>query len=193
MARKSSRTKRVGKGNRKAAKRFKTARKTSQKTGRPQQQTTSPTSTVHPRIKGQTRGDPGPALPEDFHALYDRGFRASRGMTPAAVTPRETSGHRRLAEQIEGLDVYYDQGTQLPNFIVSRQPAARLSRGARHAGGRRHAVHPEPERSLESLTGGCRHHRSGLSEPAKRSTGRCGGKARGRHQSQVTGPLGISF
>ena len=126
MARKSSRTKRVGKGNRKAAKRSKTARKTSQKTERPQQQTTPLTSTVHPRIKAQTRGDPGPALPEDFHALYDRGFRASRGMTPAAVTPRETSGHRRSAEQIEGLDVYYDQGTQLPNFIVSRQPASAI-------------------------------------------------------------------
>ncbi len=130
MARKSSRTKRVGKGNRKTAKGSKTVRKTSQKTGRPQQQTSPPTPTVHPRMKGQTRGDPGAALPEDFHALYDRGFRASRGMSPAAVTPQETSGQRRLAEQVEGLDVHYDQGTQLPNFIVSRQPAARLSRGA---------------------------------------------------------------
>ena len=130
MARKSSRTKRVGKGNRKAAKDSKAVRKASQKTRRQQQQTTLPTSTVHPRIKGQTRADPGPALPEDFHALYDRGFRASRGMNPAAVTPQETSGQRRLAEQVDGLDVHYDQGTQLPNFIVSRQPAARLSRGA---------------------------------------------------------------
>ena len=134
MARKSSRTKRVEKYNRAAAKTSKAARKTSQKSARPSRvaepRTPPPASTVHPRVNGQTRRDPGPGLPEDFHALYDRGFRASRGMAPAAVTPSETSGHRRLAEQVEGLDVYYDQGTQLPNCIVSRQPAARLSRGA---------------------------------------------------------------
>ena len=69
----------------------------------------------------------GVAVPDDFHALYDRGFRASRGIVPTAAAPQETPGHRQLARAVEDLDVSYDQVTQLPNLVTSRQPAARLS------------------------------------------------------------------
>jgi extracellular elastinolytic metalloproteinase len=71
----------------------------------------------------------GVAVPDDFHALYDRGFRASRGIVPPAA-PQETPGHRQLARRVEDLDISYDQVTQLPNLVTSRQPAARLGRGA---------------------------------------------------------------
>lgn len=66
-------------------------------------------------------------VPENFHALYDRGFRASRGIVATSVTPDVTEGHRRLNEQVEGLGVHYDQATQLPNFVTVTQPASRLS------------------------------------------------------------------
>jgi extracellular elastinolytic metalloproteinase len=69
------------------------------------------------------------AVPDDFHALYDRGFRASRGIVPTAAAPQETPGHRQLSRGVEDLDVSYDPVTQLPNLVISRQPAARLSRG----------------------------------------------------------------
>jgi hypothetical protein len=65
-------------------------------------------------------------LPDDFHALYDRGFRAARGLAPAAL-PRRTPGHSRLATQVPDLQIDYDEATQLPNRISSRLPAARLS------------------------------------------------------------------
>ena len=71
----------------------------------------------------------GVAVPDDFHALYDRGFRASRGIVPTAAAPQETPGHRQLSRGVEDLDVSYDQVTQLPNLVTSREPAARLSRG----------------------------------------------------------------
>jgi len=66
-------------------------------------------------------------LPEDFHALYDRGFRAARGIVAAAL-PLETAGLSRLSREVPDLVVEYDQATQLPNLIISRQPAVRLSR-----------------------------------------------------------------
>jgi extracellular elastinolytic metalloproteinase len=66
-------------------------------------------------------------VPEDFHALYDRGFRAARGITAPAGDPPETSGQKKLAAKVPGLEVEYDQATHLPNRIVSLEPAARLS------------------------------------------------------------------
>lgn len=86
-----------------------------------------------PRGEGAPRGELplSRQVPENFHALYDRGFRASRGIVPTSVTPEVTEAHRRLGEQVEGLGVNYDQATQLPNFVTVTQPAARLStRGA---------------------------------------------------------------
>jgi extracellular elastinolytic metalloproteinase len=67
-------------------------------------------------------------VPEDFHALYDQGFRAARGMQPKAALPPESAGHTRLSADVPDLVVEYDEATQLPNRIISRQPAARLSR-----------------------------------------------------------------
>src|SRR5262245_58652393 len=73
------------------------------------------------RVASQT------VLPEDFHALYDRGFRAARGITPAVAPQPRSAGHTRLAADVPDLEVDYDQATQLPNRIVSRHPSARLS------------------------------------------------------------------
>ena len=66
-------------------------------------------------------------LPEDFHALYDRGFRAARGIVPTVSPQTRSSGHTRLAAEVPDLEVDYDQATQLPNRIVSRHPTARLA------------------------------------------------------------------
>jgi len=84
----------------------------------------------HPRLQEQMRAPAGPALPENFHALYDRGERAARGISPAPATPPKSKGHRRLAAAIPGVDVQYDAVTQLPNFVVNQSPTARLSRRA---------------------------------------------------------------
>jgi len=83
----------------------------------------------HPRLQEQTQVPAGPALPENFHALYDRGEREARGIAPTPAKASPTRGHRRLAKATPGLDVQYDPVTQLPNFVVSEKPTARLSRG----------------------------------------------------------------
>jgi hypothetical protein len=67
-------------------------------------------------------------IPADFHALYDRGFRAARGVQPKAPPQAATAGHTRLSADVPDLVVEYDEATQLPNRVVSRQPATRLSR-----------------------------------------------------------------
>jgi extracellular elastinolytic metalloproteinase len=68
-------------------------------------------------------------FPEDFHALYDRGFRASRGTPMRAAVEVETVGHRRLQAEVPGVEVVYDEATQLPKRVaVQQQPLAeRLS------------------------------------------------------------------
>jgi extracellular elastinolytic metalloproteinase len=82
---------------------------------------------VQPRLAAQFAPS-GPVVPENFHALYDRGFRSARGIQPKAATARATAGHRRLGKRVKGLDVHYDQATQLPNMIrVEQKPEARLS------------------------------------------------------------------
>jgi hypothetical protein len=63
----------------------------------------------------------------NFHALYDQGFRAARGTLPEAPARMETAGHDRLSEDVSDLVVNYDEATRLPNFVASREPAARLS------------------------------------------------------------------
>jgi extracellular elastinolytic metalloproteinase len=64
----------------------------------------------------------------NFHALYDEGFRAARGTLPEAPAARvESGGHERLSEDVSDLVVNYDEVTRLPNFVASREPAARLS------------------------------------------------------------------
>jgi extracellular elastinolytic metalloproteinase len=66
-------------------------------------------------------------VPDNFHALYDRGFRAARGTLPTGSAQAETAGHERLAADVPDLVVDYDEATQLPNLVVSRLPAARLT------------------------------------------------------------------
>src|SRR5829696_8908916 len=66
-------------------------------------------------------------IPDNFHALYDRGFRAARGTPPQPAPQLETAGHERLAADVPDLVVDYNEATQLPNLVVSRRPAARLS------------------------------------------------------------------
>jgi extracellular elastinolytic metalloproteinase len=87
--------------------------------------TTQPTTEMQPRRREQTFN----AFPEDFHALYDRGFRAARGIA-AAATPGETAGHRRIADEVKDVDVHYDAATQLPNLVVTKGATSRLSRRA---------------------------------------------------------------
>jgi extracellular elastinolytic metalloproteinase len=66
-------------------------------------------------------------IPGNYHALYDRGFRAARGTLPDAPARLETAGHDRLSEDVSDLVVDYDEATRLPNFVASGEPAARLS------------------------------------------------------------------
>lgn len=112
----------IAKGSKKATK--KSSRKAgATKAAKPT--TTQPTMEMHPRRREQAFN----AFPEDFHALYDRGFRAARGIA-AAATPGETAGHRRLADEVKDVDVQYDSATQLPNLVITKRATTRLSRRA---------------------------------------------------------------
>jgi extracellular elastinolytic metalloproteinase len=64
-------------------------------------------------------------IPENFHAMYDVGFRSARGI-PFRTSPRAT-GIGRLSAEVPDIVVSYDEATQLPNSVVSHQPTARLS------------------------------------------------------------------
>jgi extracellular elastinolytic metalloproteinase len=129
MARKSSRSRRVG-GSGTGAGRSAPRSK--------------PTTGSGPAAAGPTRGAQAPGaeaaaplasrpaerqVPQNFHALYDRGERVARGVAPAAARG-ETSGHHRLAAEVDDVDVQYDAFTGQPNFVATRQPGARLSRAA---------------------------------------------------------------
>lgn len=84
------------------------------------------------RGTGSTAGSPRPThvaetqIPANFHALYDRGVRRARGIAPESA--RSEAGHRRLAGEVEDVDVQYDEFTGLPNLVISRKPATRLTR-----------------------------------------------------------------
>src|SRR3954451_6429054 len=77
-------------------------------------------------------------LPQDFHALYDRGARRARGTALTASELPETAGHGRLGADVGGLQVDYDEATGLPNRVAGRSPSARLS--ARSEGSAEDAV-----------------------------------------------------
>lgn len=66
-------------------------------------------------------------VPEDFHARYDQGVRAARGLPSLTSQPLETTGLNRLSTDVPDLVVNYDEATRLPNFISSRQPSTRMS------------------------------------------------------------------
>ncbi|HEU0079895.1 MAG TPA: hypothetical protein VFQ76_19770, partial [Longimicrobiaceae bacterium] len=85
----------------------------------------------HPRRMQHSMHESGSPYPEDFHALYDPGFRAAHRLPPEEAAPAVTEGHRKMERDVGNLDVQYDATTRLPNLVVSRSPTARLStRGA---------------------------------------------------------------
>src|SRR5262245_42635130 len=70
-------------------------------------------------------------VPSNFHALYDRGFRSSRGLPmPAEPAPARRA---RVGRRPSDLEVHYDPATQLPNMIVATKPGATLPAGRRMA------------------------------------------------------------
>lgn len=66
-------------------------------------------------------------FPEDYHALYDPAFRASRGTQPRGAARAEPPGLERLLTEIPDLVVSYDEVTQLPNRIATAKPTNRLA------------------------------------------------------------------
>lgn len=106
------------KGARKSAKKISASKTKATAAGPPE---------LHPRLREQSLRSERSTFPDDFHALYDRGFRASRGIT-AAKAGAAQAGSRRLAKEVRGVDVQYDDATQLPNLVLTSQPATRLSR-----------------------------------------------------------------
>ena len=72
----------------------------------------------------------GRSVPENFHALYDRGFRSSRGLAAPSGAPATSASARRMSREVQGLEIHYDQTTQLPNMIVAKAPSAPLARAA---------------------------------------------------------------
>jgi extracellular elastinolytic metalloproteinase len=72
---------------------------------------------------------PDRGYPEDFHALYDSGFKTARGFA-AAPAAAETAGHQKLRGTVPELAVDYDDATNLPKRVASERPDARLSAAA---------------------------------------------------------------
>src|SRR5215218_1034661 len=79
------------------------------------------------RIPDDLQAKQNQGVPADFHALYDQGVRAARGTLPAAPARVQSAVHERLSEDVSDVVVDYDEATRLPNFVASREPAARLS------------------------------------------------------------------
>ncbi|HET9710970.1 MAG TPA: M36 family metallopeptidase, partial [Pyrinomonadaceae bacterium] len=126
VARKAKKT--AKKSTSKAKKTTKAARKTSKKAAASKARKRSTASETPTRVPGlrEQAFRAAAAYPEDFHALYDRGFRSSRGIELPAE-PTVTPQLRQMREAVKDLDVHYDQATQLPNLIVTKRPTARLS------------------------------------------------------------------
>ena len=96
--------------------------------------TKKPSQPPAPLAAESMRRDGRSHLPANFHAMYDRGLRAARGLEAPAARAVSPSG-RRLARAVPGLEVYVDETTRLPNLIISRSAGASLSprRAARAA------------------------------------------------------------
>ena len=95
---------------------------------RPKRRTARSSADASPeqQRRGATELRMAQGVPQNFHALYDRGFRAARGIQPTPP-PQETRGHRSLLQAVPDLVVEYDPTTQLPNRVVTQQPTTRLS------------------------------------------------------------------
>jgi extracellular elastinolytic metalloproteinase len=66
-------------------------------------------------------------VPDDYHALYDRGVQVARSGSTRAARDTAMGGRNRLAAEFPDVVIEVDETTQLPNRIVSRQPESRLS------------------------------------------------------------------
>ena len=65
-------------------------------------------------------------IPDDYHALYDRGVQVARSAErPSAET--STTGRDLFSADVPDLVIEEDETTGLPNRILSRQPKGRLS------------------------------------------------------------------
>lgn len=65
--------------------------------------------------------------PDDFHALYDRGFRTARAARGFRET-HDTEAEARMSAEVPELQIDHDVATQLPVRVSSRHPGAALSR-----------------------------------------------------------------
>src|SRR6266513_1884445 len=119
-----ARTRVATKAPRKSAK-TRSAKKTTRATKSAKEKGSS-SQTLHPRLREQSLSSERAPFPDDFHALYDRGCRASRGITDMTES-HARAGSRRLTDEIKGIDVQYDEATQMPNLVLTKEPAARLS------------------------------------------------------------------
>ena len=126
-SKKAKRTKKAASRSRKAVATKRARKSTKKKSPSKTKATVSGPAELHPRLREQTLSSERSSFPSNFHALYDRGFRASRGITPVPARAAK-AGSRRLAREIEDVDVQYDDATQLPNLVLTLQPAKRLSR-----------------------------------------------------------------
>jgi extracellular elastinolytic metalloproteinase len=66
-------------------------------------------------------------IPEDYHALYDRGIQAARSRAATPEVEITTAGRERLVADVPDLAIEEDETTGLPNLIASRGVEARLS------------------------------------------------------------------
>ena len=87
---------------RKSARSKRSSSKTARPTARSRRpsggKTAPPVAAAGPtRLSDPARREGTQAVPANFHALYDRGFRSSRGLTPAAATPTVSASARKLA------------------------------------------------------------------------------------------------
>ncbi len=125
---KKSAKKAAKKGRRKTARKAtKASRKSTQKRSSKQMKRSPATASIGaPRLREQAAREAGSSLPEDFHALYDRGFRSARGVE-FPTEPRVSQSEAELRASVQDVDVQYDQATQLPNMVLSKQPTSRLS------------------------------------------------------------------
>src|SRR5688572_8460027 len=118
---KAKRAKKVASRSQKAVATKRTAKKAKKSPGTTHATGSGP-SELHPRLREQALRSDRSTFPDNFHALYDRGFRASRGI--AAV---ERRAPKRLAKELKGADIQYDDATQLPNLVITTPPSRRLS------------------------------------------------------------------
>jgi extracellular elastinolytic metalloproteinase len=66
-------------------------------------------------------------IPEDYHALYDRGVQAARSAEAERATEETTAGRERLVAEVSEVVINQDETTGLP----IRSPASSRPHGCR--------------------------------------------------------------